>query len=315
MPKIFGEIFSSMNAHESNGLITTQYSDGKINIWLTESIESAILDKTFDNDLIKYRILYSKFIQGKFIVICTKEEVDSIKERITRRDLYLATIQDILDLEPKTLNDHLIHLMEVIKKQADDFGKDIDSFDLRQLYMRDRSEIEFFMKYAKDLSYITYIDVSTGANKSYRSVKILPNGWVFIGKMEIGIEKRNQIFIAMWFNTTMDRAQEVISESIRELGFSPMRIDNKEHNNDVSSEILYEIRNSKCIIADVTGQRSGVYFESGYALGLKIPVIWSCREDDMKNIHFDTRQYNHVIWKNEEDLKERLKKRIRSTLL
>jgi len=33
------------------------------------------------------------------------------------------------------------------------------------------------------------------------------------------------------------------------------------------------------IVADFTGQRGGVYFEAGYALGLRKPVIWTCKRD------------------------------------
>lgn len=29
-------------------------------------------------------------------------------------------------------------------------------------------------------------------------------------------------------------------------------------------------------------------------------------EDDLKNIHLDTRQYNHIVWKTPEDLREQL---------
>ncbi len=35
------------------------------------------------------------------------------------------------------------------------------------------------------------------------------------------------------------------------------------------------------MIADFTGHRGGVYFEAGFAHGLGIPVIWTCREDQL----------------------------------
>lgn len=53
-------------------------------------------------------------------------------------------------------------------------------------------------------------------------------------------------------------------------------------------------------------QRPGVYFEAGYALGLGIPVFWCVRSDDLANVHFDTRQYNHIVWENERQLAEQL---------
>ena len=59
-------------------------------------------------------------------------------------------------------------------------------------------------------------------------------------------------------------------------------------------------------MADVTQQRQGVYFEAGFAQGLNIPVIWTVSEKDKDNIHFDTRQFNHIIWQTTEDLKNQL---------
>lgn len=62
----------------------------------------------------------------------------------------------------------------------------------------------------------------------------------------------------------------------------------------------------------MTGQRGGVYFEAGFALGLGIPVIYLVDQSDLNEIHFDTRQYNHIVYEN--DLYERLKHRIEATV-
>jgi nucleoside 2-deoxyribosyltransferase len=68
------------------------------------------------------------------------------------------------------------------------------------------------------------------------------------------------------------------------------------------------------MVADVTNQKSGVYYEAGFAHGLGIPVIWSVRHDDLKNVHFDTRQYNHIVWEDETDLRDKLKNFILATI-
>ena len=57
-----------------------------------------------------------------------------------------------------------------------------------------------------------------------------------------------------------------------------------------------------------------MYFEAGFAMGLGRPVIWTCRKDDIDNAHFDTRQYNHIVWENEKELYEKLKNRIEATI-
>ncbi len=46
--------------------------------------------------------------------------------------------------------------------------------------------------------------------------------------------------------------------------------------------------------------------QGGYALGLGLPVIWSVRKDDAKNVHFDTAQYNQIRWESAKSLEEGL---------
>ena len=47
-------------------------------------------------------------------------------------------------------------------------------------------------------------------------------------------------------------------------------------------------------------------------MGLTIPVIWTCRKDEVANLSFDTRQYPHILWETKEELKEKLKNRIKA---
>jgi nucleoside 2-deoxyribosyltransferase len=68
------------------------------------------------------------------------------------------------------------------------------------------------------------------------------------------------------------------------------------------------------LVADFSGQRNGVYFEAGFMLGLGRPVIWVCEETDLKNIHFDTRQYNTIVYTGADDLRTRLQFRIEANL-
>jgi hypothetical protein len=39
-----------------------------------------------------------------------------------------------------------------------------------------------------------------------------------------------------------------------------------------------------------------------------------CRKDMIDKIHFDTRQYAHIVWENETDLAKQLKNRILATI-
>jgi len=125
----------------------------------------------------------------------------------------------------------------------------------------------------------------------------------------------SQVFVAMWFDQSTDNAyRNGIYPAIEESGYKPFRIDNKEHVNKIDDEIVAEIRRSRFLVADFTCEpqkvRGGVYFEAGFAMGIHIPVIWTCAEWAVNDLHFDTRQYNHIIWKDPMDLHQRLKARI-----
>ena len=145
---------------------------------------------------------------------------------------------------------------------------------------------------------------------------ITPEGWAYIESLK-DINPDSQIgFIAMWFDSSMDEASAIIHEAIRKAGYQPLRIDSKEHNNNINDEIIATIRQSKFVVADFTGQRGGVYYESGYANGLGLEVIWLCEESHFGNVHFDANHNNFIIW-NRTDypaLEKKLTDRIIATL-
>ena len=127
----------------------------------------------------------------------------------------------------------------------------------------------------------------------------------------------------MWFGHEMNESyQNGFSPAIVEAGYDPQRIDKKEHINKIDDEILAEIRRSRFVVADFTSEiinqddhpinivRGGVYYEAGFAQGLGIPVIWTVRSDCVNYMHFDTRQYSHLVWNDAADLKLMLRNRI-----
>ncbi|MCX6575164.1 MAG: hypothetical protein NTV82_02095 [Candidatus Aminicenantes bacterium] len=96
-------------------------------------------------------------------------------------------------------------------------------------------------------------------------------------------------------------------------GYDPVFIEREETNEKICDRIVAEIRSCKFLVADVTGERQNVYYEAGFAQGLGRDVIWTCKQGE--TLHFDTRQYKHIIWQSPEDLKKQLINRIRATIL
>jgi len=128
----------------------------------------------------------------------------------------------------------------------------------------------------------------------------------------------SQCFVAMWFDPSMDDVYEKgFRAAIAEAGYTPLRIDRKpDLIGKIDDEIIAEIRRSRFVVADFThgdgGARGGVYYEAGFAQGLGLPVIFTCHKDMIDEAHFDTRQFNHILWEKEnlEDLRKQLTDRI-----
>jgi hypothetical protein len=103
-------------------------------------------------------------------------------------------------------------------------------------------------------------------------------------------------------------------EGIKNAGYEPLRIDKKDHVNGITDEIMADIRRSKFVVADYTGQVNGVYFEAGFALGLGLTVIPTCKADEMSKLHFDIRHINTLRWNTAGELAFDLSKRIRAVV-
>jgi nucleoside 2-deoxyribosyltransferase len=144
-------------------------------------------------------------------------------------------------------------------------------------------------------------------------------GWQEIDNLSRRPLVSPQAFVAMWFHgSTNDAYLKGIAPALSATGYKPVRIDKKEHNNKIDDEIVAEIRRSRFLVADFTCEpkniRGGVYYEAGFAQGLGIPVIWSCKDASINDLHFDTRQYAHIVWKDPSDLFLQLKNRIGATI-
>lgn len=136
------------------------------------------------------------------------------------------------------------------------------------------------------------------------------------------VMKKKQIFIAMMFSDATNGTYEnAYKATMHKLGYDVMRIDEKEFTGSIIGEITTEIQNSIALIADLTGNRGGVYYEAGIARGLQlcnhpIKLILTCQQDFFVNekVHFDVSGDNIILYKNDEELKEKLEKRLTSVL-
>ena len=177
-------------------------------------------------------------------------------------------------------------------------------------------EIRFFIEYLEQQGWIAV--TSTGGD--WAQVMVTIKGYSHIADVAVSPDL-SQVFVAMWFSEEMKEPYEKgIRPAIEQLGYDALKIDDKPDVDKIDDEIIGEIRRSRFLVADFThgdkGPRGGVYYEAGFAYGLGLPVIRSCRKDiiDRNELHFDVRQYYHVAWENPEELRDGLEKRIRALI-
>lgn len=169
-------------------------------------------------------------------------------------------------------------------------------------------EISAIARFLHERTWITFMPSSGTAI-------VLGDGFIQAEEWKTEVPHSAQCFVAMWFDPTLGSAwSEGFEPAIASAGFRSRRIDLKQHNNKICDEIIVEIRRSRFVVADFTGHRGGVYYEAGFAAGLGLPVVYTCRKDDLKNLHFDVRQFNCIDWETPAELANRLEMRIEATI-
>jgi hypothetical protein len=178
------------------------------------------------------------------------------------------------------------------------------------LCTEDPQEIRFYVEYLAQRGFVRAHERGGSLDAA-----LLPEAFIYAETERRAQTLSTRAFVAMWFGGEMNDVWETgIRPAIEAAGYEAFRIDKHEHVNRIDDEILAQIRNSRFTIADFTSEpgkpRGGVYFEAGFALGLDRPVIWTAHERMQQEIHFDTRQYNHIFWATPLDLREKLHNRI-----
>jgi len=135
---------------------------------------------------------------------------------------------------------------------------------------------------------------------------------------KLNITNKN-VFVAMKFDCPeLDSALEnAIKPACQECdGLEACTVNEKAGDGWIPQRIREEIQDARFVISDLTYRNPGVYYETGYADGLEIPVIQTCKkswcdEESVPPLHFDIAQRNTIFWKDDNDLKQQLIQKIK----
>ena len=225
------------------------------------------------------------------------------------RELDTANWRNLADAHTKTsVSLKVSKLLEFVASRSSFPGERVRIYgelDYPLIDAASSAELSYFLSHLEGLDH-----VQRDGNHYFLTMK----GWERLEPVKGGVVV-GRCFVAMSFHENLHEAYELgIRPAVLECGFDPRRIDLVHHNEKICDKILAEIRLCQFVVADFTLQRAGVYFEAGFTMGLGRPVIWTCQEDDFANTHFDTRQYNHIVWATPNDLRTKVSERIRATI-
>jgi len=128
-------------------------------------------------------------------------------------------------------------------------------------------------------------------------------GWKESESILIGQTDLKRAFMAMDFNNPdIGKVYEEIYKPLcQELGYFLSTVSKKAGIIDIT--IREQIKDSKFLIADLTDDNLGAYWESGFAEGFGLPVIYCCEKtkfEEMKT-HFDTNHLLTACWLIEDE--------------
>ena len=115
------------------------------------------------------------------------------------------------------------------------------------------------------------------------------------------------VFILMPFKKEFDEIYKAIKSAGKLTNGKHLRIeriDKRLGDFDISDEILRSIRQSGLIVCDITSENPNVFYELGYARGIRKRVVHCASEGS--RIPFDISHFRHIFYKSPMDLQEKM---------
>jgi hypothetical protein len=145
-------------------------------------------------------------------------------------------------------------------------------------------------------------------------------GWKHYEELKKGTIHNRKAFMAMKFgDPKLDKiVEEVFKNAVQKAGFELFRLNDNPKAGLIDDRMRVEIRTSRFLIADLTHDNAGAYWEAGYAEGLNKPVIYTCEKSkfDENKTHFDTNHHLTIAWDADkpDEAGDELKATIRATM-
>ena len=145
---------------------------------------------------------------------------------------------------------------------------------------------------------------SGGGYILFFGVNLTLEGWTQYEAIKRGRASGSQGFIAMKFNDPeLDSfVNEVVKPATREIGYDLVDMRDVARAGVIDNIMRAQIEDAAFVIADLTHDNLGAYWEAGYAEGLGKPVVYICERTKFKDTstHFDTNHCTTVPWSSDD---------------
>ena len=146
------------------------------------------------------------------------------------------------------------------------------------------------------------------------------SGWEYFEKLAKGSSAYRKAFMAMKFGDEV--LERMLAATFRpaaaQAGFELFKLDDVPRAGLIDDRLRVEIQASDFVVADLSHDNLGAYWEAGYAEGLGKPVIYTCEQAKFEatKTHFDTNHHLTIVWNDEnpQHAGNSLKATIRATL-
>ena len=265
-----------------------------------------------------------------------RSEADRIKEKLEllNNEYPEAHIQPcILEEYLHETIDHSLKPIELLKSFAMKL-QSRSAFAKIKVDDRDRAyakildfDVEMFeiLDYLRQNKFIEYDHLTKRQGYKNIPIKMTIDGWAKIREEKLN-QKSKKVFVAMqfeWPDSVPSLSNEVlksIKDACSSLGYEASIV-GQDHTGNITDKIMNEIKSSRFVVAELTYNNRGVYFESGFARGLGLNVFHVIKEgfiagedSEGKKIHFDIQQLMYRKWETPEMLKEKLRDWIEATV-
>jgi len=177
----------------------------------------------------------------------------------------------------------------------------------------DSADVKWLTETLASNGWIDGLKSSSGRSISHLTLK----GWNRVDQLRHAqIASRFAFFARRFSNPELDNIFEgCLRPAVKQTGYELRTVVQKA--GLIDSVIEDEIRRCRFLLADLSDDNAGAYWESGFAEGLGKPVIYICKADKMENVHFDTNHRHTIPWdlSQLDETAKKLQAVIRNTLL